>query len=356
MNSLNSNRYKILLVDDTPVNLKLLGQILDPEYEVFFAEDGETAIELAGTVRPDLILLDVIMPGLNGYDVCRHLKAQHDTANIPVLFVTSMGELEDERRGFEAGGVDYITKPISPSIVLARVQTHLALYNQSRLLEDMVEQRTKQLKQALETIKNATLETIHRLSMAAEYKDKNTGAHIQRMSHYSAALARQMGLTDGEVENIFHSAPMHDVGKIGIPDRILLKPGKLDADEWKIMKQHTTLGGKLLKSSTSKFFKTAEIIALTHHEKWEGSGYPKGLKGREIPLVGRIVAIADVFDALTVRRPYKDPFSLKKSYAIIQDKKGKHFDPDVVDAFFAIKDELISIKGKFQNKGISSIF
>jgi len=356
MKSVNSNRYKILLVDDTPVNLKLLGQILDPEYEVFFAEDGETAIQLAGEVKPDLILLDVMMPGMNGYDVCRHLKAQHDTTNIPILFVTSMGELEDERRGFEAGGVDYITKPISPSIVQARVQTHLALYNQSRLLEHMVEQRTKQLKQALETIKNASLETIQRLSKAAEYKDEDTGAHILRMSHYCAVLARQMGLTDREVENIFHSAPMHDVGKIAIPDRILLKPGKLDADEWKILKQHTTLGGKLLESSSSKFFKTAEVIALTHHEKWDGSGYPMGLKGSEIPLVGRIVAIADVFDALTARRPYKEPFSLKKSYAIIRESKGKHFDPDVVDAFFAIKDQLIGIKNKFQDKENGSIY
>jgi len=353
---MTNSKWKVLVVDDEPNNLQLLGQILQEQYQLSFATDGAKALDAAWKVKPDIILLDIMMPGMDGYEVCRRLKVDPETSKIPVIFVTAMGEMEDERRGFEVGGVDYITKPVSRPIVQARVRTHLALYDQNRLLEEMVQQRTKQLRQAFEKIKTASLDTIHRLSRAAEYKDEDTGAHILRMSNYSAAVARKMGLNEKTVESILYAAPMHDIGKIGTPDRILLKPGKLDPDEWAIMKQHAANGARILEGSDADFIKLGEVIALTHHEKWDGSGYPKGLKGKEIPKVGRIVAIADVFDALTTKRPYKEPFSLEKSYGIIKESKGSHFDPDVVDAFFAVEDEILQIKEKYKDKGEGLIF
>ncbi len=214
----------------------------------------------------------------------------------------------------------------------------------------MVVERTAELKQAIGEIKLASLDTIHRLVRAAEYKDEDTGAHIQRMSQYSAAIARKVGLEGSKMENILYAAPMHDVGKIGIPDYILLKPGKLDLCEWEVIKKHTVIGAEILRGSDAEFIQQAEAIALTHHEKWDGSGYPRGLRGLEIPLAGRIVAIADVFDALTSKRPYKEPFSIEKSFEIIKQGRGSHFDPDVVDAFFAIQDEILSIKEKYKDE------
>ena len=351
-----NSKWKILLVDDEPNNLQLLGQILQDQYQLSFAKDGAKALDVAWKVKPDIILLDIMMPEMDGYETCRRLKADPETSKIPVIFVTAMGEMEDERRGFEVGGVDYITKPVSAPIVLARVSIHLALYDQNRILEEIVQQRTKQLRQAFQKLETYSLDSIYRLTRAAEYKDEDTGAHIQRMSHYSAVVARQMGLSENVTNNILYGAPMHDVGKIGIPDRILLKPGKLDADEWDIMRQHTTFGGKILEGSKAGYLKLGEVIALTHHEKWDGSGYPNGLKGKEIPKVGQIVAIADVFDALTTKRPYKEAFSLEKSYTIIRESSGSHFNPVVMDAFFAVEDEILAIKDRYKDKGESIFF
>lgn len=348
---MKNSKWKVLVVDDEPGNLQLLGQILQEQYRLSFATDGVKALDAVWKVKPDIVLLDVMMPGMDGYEVCSRLKADPETSKIPVIFITALGETEYEHRGFEIGGVDYITKPVSAPIVKARVHTHLALYDQNRLLEEMVQERTKQLRQAFETIKNASLDTIHRLSRAAEYKDEDTGDHILRMSNYSAAVARKMGLDEATVESILYAAPMHDIGKIGVPDSILLKPGKLDADEWEIMKQHPATGARILEHSDADFIKLGEVIALTHHEKWDGTGYPKGLTGDKIPLAGRIVAIADVFDALTTKRPYKEPFSLEKSYGIIKESRGSHFDPDVVDAFFAVEDEILQIKEKYMEEG-----
>ncbi len=350
---MKNDKWKVLVVDDEPNNLQLLGAILQDQYQLSFAKDGAKALDVATKVKPDIILLDVMMPEMNGYDTCKRLKANPETSRIPVVFVTTMGGQEDERRGFQAGGVDYITKPVSAPIVLARVHTHLALYNQNRLLEEEVEQRTKQLRQAFQNLEAFSLDSIYRLTRAAEYKDEDTGAHIKRMSHYSAAVARQMGLSEDVIRRILYAAPMHDVGKLGIPDRILLKPGKLDRDEWEIMKQHTTFGGKILEGAKAGYLRLGEVVALTHHEKWDGSGYPRGLKGKEIPGVGRIVAIADVFDALTSKRPYKEPFSLEKSFAIIEEGRGNHFDPAVVDAFLAIKDEILSIRERYKDEDAS---
>ncbi len=350
-------KQTILVVDDVPENIDVLRGILKEEYKITFALNGEKALSIAGDSNPpDLILLDIMMPEMDGYEVCRQLKTNPATQKIPVIFVTAKGEVKDESKGFEVGCVDYITKPVSPSIVKARVKTQLALYDQNRILEEKVMQRTAQLREAFSKIKSASLDTIHRLSKAAEYKDEDTGAHILRMSNYSAAVARKMELDAATVESILYAAPMHDIGKIGTPDRILLKPGKLDKDEWEIMKQHAANGARILEGSDAEFINLGEVIALTHHEKWDGNGYPKGIKEKEIPLAGRIAAIADVFDALTTKRPYKDPFPLEKAYGIIKESRGSHFDPDVVDAFFAVEGEILEIKERYKDEGESSLF
>lgn len=356
---MNNSRHKqtILIVDDSPEYIDLLSGILNKGYRIKFAPNGEKALKVAKAKnQPDLILLDIEMPGMSGYEVCKRLKQDDATKKIPVIFVTTKGAVEDETAGFKLGAADYITKPVSPSIVCARVKTHLALNDQNRVLEDKVNEKTILLRIAFNRIKEASLDTIYRLSRAAEYKDEDTGAHILRMSNYSAAIARRMGLNEITVESILYAAPMHDIGKIGTPDQVLLKPGKLNPDEWEIMKQHTTNGGKILGNSDKGVIKLAEVIAMAHHEKWDGSGYPKGLKEKEIPLVARIAAIADVFDALTTKRPYKEPFSLEKSYGIIRESRGSHFDPDVVDAFFNIEDEILAIKEKYYDEGKSLLF
>lgn len=347
---------RILVVDDTPVNIRILAGLLS-DFSLSVATDGEQALVIATSARrPDLILLDVMMPGLDGFEVCRRLKADPTTRDVPVIFVTAQDDARDEVKGFEAGGVDYITKPFSPPVVRARVETHLALLTARRQLarhnaelETRVAERTAQLREALRKLEEASLETIVRLSRAAETRDDDTGSHVLRMSHYAAVIARRLGLPAEDAETLLHAAPMHDVGKIGIPDRILLKPGKLDADEWAIMRRHAEIGAQILSSSESPVIRLAEVVAMTHHEKWDGTGYPRGLRGEEIPLAGRIVAVADVFDALTTRRPYKEPFSLEKSYEILREGAGRHFDPAVVEAFFAVEDEILAIKARHQD-------
>jgi putative two-component system response regulator len=270
--------------------------------------------------------------------------------------VTALREKEDRVKGIEAGCDDFISKPVDKMELLARVRSLLKVKayndlmgNYRKELESEVASRTEELKHALERIKAASLETIYRLSMAAEYRDEDTGTHIKRMSFYCAAVARRMGLDESTVETILYAAPMHDLGKIGIPDLILLKPARLDPVEWEIMKQHTVIGANILKGSDAEFIRLGEIIARYHHEKWDGSGYPNSLKGIDIPIAGRIAAIADVFDALTSKRPYKEPFSVEKALAIIREGRGSHFDPDVVDAFFAIQDEILSIKNEYDD-------
>lgn len=351
-------KEKILVVDDENRNLRLMEAMLVPlGYEVILAGNGEEAIEKAQLSSPDLILLDIMMPGLDGFEVTRRLRSNEGTKIIPIVIVTSLGEVEDRVKALEVGADDFLSKPVDKTELKARVQSLLKVkaYNDhmrdyQKELEAEVAKRTEQLRRAFDKIKVASLDTIYRLTRAAEYKDEDTGAHIQRMSNYSATVARKFGLNEKSVESILYAAPMHDVGKIGIPDHILLKPGKLDPDEWEIMKQHTIMGEGILKGPDGGFIKLGETIALTHHEKWDGTGYPKGLKGKKIPQVGRITAIADVFDALTSKRPYKEPFSIEKSFTIIKEGRGTHFDPDVVDAFFALEDEILSIKGKYKDE------
>lgn len=354
----------ILVVDDEDRNLRLMEAVLLPlGYTVSFARNGEEALAKVHEALVDVILLDIMMPGLDGFEVARLLKSDDRTKIIPIVMVTALQEVEDRIRALEAGADDFLTKPADRTEIRARVASLVKvkayndyMRNYSRELETEVARRTKDLRLAFERIKAVSLEALYRLTRAAEYKDEDTGSHIQRMSHYSAAIAKTMGLNDRTVEYILYAAPMHDVGKIGIPDRILLKPGKLTDEEWIIMKQHTTIGGRILEGSKAGYIRLGEIVALTHHEKWDGSGYPLGLKGTKIPLVGRIVAIADVFDALMSKRPYKEAFSLEKSYEILRAGRGSHFDPDVVDAFFAAEKELDRIRQEFQDEGDSHLF
>jgi len=325
-------RPRLLLVDDEPANLQVLRHVLQDDYRLLFARDGHKALELARSEQPQLILLDVMMPGLSGLDVCRTLKAQSATSGIPVIFVTALAETQDEAQGFEAGAVDYISKPISPPIVRARVRTHLSLVRADELRE-------------------TRLQIVQRLGRAAEYKDNETGWHVLRMSHYSQILALAAGYTDEQAEDLLHAAPMHDVGKLGIPDAVLQKPGPLDEREWAIMRRHPEIGAEILGEHKSGVLAIARSIALAHHEKWDGSGYPTGLAGEAIPEEARIVAIADVFDALTSVRPYKPAWPVEQALGFLREQAGRHFDPRLVALFIEQMPAVLEVRGRFLEDG-----
>lgn len=326
-------RPKILVVDDEPINLQVLRQILQGDYRLLFARDGEKALQLAADERPHLILLDVMMPGLNGLETCRRLKSGTTTRAIPVIFVTALSEASDESAGFEAGAVDYITKPVSPAVVRARVRTHLSLVRVDEL------QQTR-------------LQIIQCLGRAAEYRDNETGLHVVRMSHYSRILALAAGLGEASAEEIMNAAPMHDIGKIGIPDAVLLKAGPLDETERSIMQEHVRMGAEILGEHDSPLLRMARSIALAHHEKYDGSGYPAGLAGEAIPIEARIVAIADVFDALTSVRPYKKAWTVDDAIALLQREKGRHFDPVLVDLFIDQLAAILEIKERYAEETV----
>jgi putative two-component system response regulator len=342
----------ILIIDDQVQNIELLEAYLAPEcYEIIKAFNGKDAVNIIAANQIDLVLLDIMMPRIDGFEVIRRVRQGEKNRLLPIILVTALKEKEDRVKGIEAGCDDFISKPVDKLELLARVHSLVKVkaYNDLMLnyrteLESEVTARTEQLKQALQRIKTASLDTIYRLSMASEYRDEETGAHIKRVSRYSAAIARKMGMDENTIETILYAAPMHDLGKIGIPDQILMKRGKLDPAEWKIIKFHTVIGAKILHGAEAEFIKLGEVIALSHHEKWDGSGYPNGEKGQQIPIAGRIVAIADVFDGLTSKRPYKEAFPTEVSLAIVKQGRGTHFDPDVADAFFGIQDEIINIK------------
>ncbi len=323
-----TNLPLILAVDDEASNLQLLRQILQDHYRLLFAKDGTRALELVRQESPDLILLDVMMPGMSGYEVCAALKADPATAAIPVVFVTALTDTADELEGFNAGAVDYITKPVSPPIVRARVRIHLSLVR-------------------MEELRATRLEIVQRLGLAAEYKDNETGLHVIRMSHFSRIIGIAAGLSEAEADDLLHAAPMHDVGKIGIPDRILQKPGPLDPDEWAIMQSHVTIGAEIIGEHEGGMLALARQIALTHHEKYDGTGYPNKLRGDEIPLAGRIVAIADVFDALTSKRPYKKAWSEDEALTFLREQRGRHFDPALVDLFLGQMDAVRAVQQRW---------
>lgn len=332
---------KILIVDDEPNNLQVLRQILKKRYQLGFAKSGEEALRRVHELAPDLILLDIMMPGMDGYAVCEALKAEPSTQAIPVIFVTALDEVKDEARGFELGAVDYINKPVRPLLVQARVKTHLMLYNQQQVCEEAVRERTAELE-------STRLQIIQRLGRAAEYKDNETGLHVLRMSHYARILAEHLGWQDKACQLLLNAAPMHDIGKIGIPDQILRKPGKLDDEEWVIMRRHPEIGANIIGESSSRLLDMARIIALTHHERWDGQGYPRGLSEQEIPLVGRIITVADVFDALTTQRPYKPAWTVEAALQCMTENAGQGLDPSLVTLF---KDkalsEVLAIKQKW---------
>jgi putative two-component system response regulator len=328
---MNDTPKTLLLVDDEPANLQVLKNILADDYRLIFARDGERALQLARQEHPDLVLLDVMMPGMSGHDVCRKLKQDDTTAHLPVIFVTAMGDTDDEALGFDLGAVDYLTKPVRPAIVRARVRNHLNLVR-------------------VDELRKTRLSVVQRLGRAAEYKDNETGLHVIRMSLFSKILARQAGYSENFCETLLNAAPMHDVGKIGIPDAILQKPGKLDPEEWAIMQQHAEIGARILEDDGSELMQMANRIALCHHEKWDGSGYPEGLAGDTIPVEARIVALADVFDALTSVRPYKPAWPIEKATDLIKEQSGKHFDPSLVDAFFQCLPEILEAREKWQEE------
>lgn len=352
---------RVLAVDDEDRNLRLMEAMLLPlGYEVFLARSGEEALDIMRHAPPDVVLLDIMMPGVNGFEVARRMKADEKTHIIPIIMVTALKDVDDRVKALDAGADDFLTKPVEKMELKARVASSvkIKLYNDhlrsyQKELEGKIERRTMELELAYKRVREASLDTIHRLSKAAEYKDEHTGDHIQRMSRYSMAIAQEMGLGQKVLNSILYAAPMHDIGKIGIPDRILLKPRRLEPAEWEIMKKHTIIGAQILQGSDVGFIRLAEVIAMTHHERWDGNGYPRGLSGEQIPLVGRICAVADVFDALASRRPYKEPVSVEDSFAIIAEGKGIRFDPKVVDAFFAAKNEILSIKALYPDSGPS---
>ena len=321
----------ILVVDDETTNLNVLRQILKQHYRLLFAKSPEKALELAETELPDLILLDVMMPQMNGYQVCERLKQNILTQHIPVIFVSALSDAAEEAQGFAVGGVDYITKPVSGAIVRARVATHLSLVQ-------------------VDELKKTRLEIVQRLGLAAEYKDNETGLHVIRMSHYSHIIARAAGFDEARAEDLLHAAPMHDIGKIGIPDCILQKPGKLTPEEWAIMREHPVIGARIIGVHTIGLLHMAHDIALTHHERWDGSGYPRGLQGEDIPVVGRIVAVADVFDALTTQRPYKKAWPLNEAIAYSRVQRGKHLDPRLVEVFLEQLPAVLEVKERWAEK------
>jgi len=321
-------RPLLLVVDDESANLQLMRRLLDQDYRLLFAKDGPRALELAVVERPDLILLDVMMPGMNGHDTCRALKAEPATAGIPVIYVTALTEAEDEVEGFATGAVDYINKPVSAAILRARVRTHLSLVH-------------------LDELRQSRLELVQRLGRAAEYKDTETGYHVVRMSHYAAVLARAIGKDEAWVDDLLAAAPMHDIGKIGIPDHILTKPGKLTPAEWTVMQDHPAIGAEIIGEHSDPMLVMAYKAALTHHEKWDGSGYPAGLAGADIPLEGRLVAVADVFDALTSTRPYKRPWTNEEAADLIKSEAGRHFDPEIVEAFLRSMPEILAVQQRY---------
>ena len=338
----------LLVVDDELANVKLMEKVLAAEgySNVRATTDSRQALDIIREQGTDLVLLDLNMPHLNGFEVMAQIHAQLDSPPV-ILVLTAQTDLEHRLRALREGARDYVTKPFEIPELLARVRNlleahllQLHLSRENEILEARVSARTQELH-------DSRLDIIRRLGRAAEFRDNETGLHIIRMSKYSQILGLRAGMTEAEAELLLQASPMHDIGKIGIPDHILLKPGKLDAHEWEIMKQHAQIGADLLDGNPAPLLRMARDIALSHHEKWDGSGYPKGLAGEDIPLVGRVVAVADVFDALTSVRPYKAAWPVEKAVDYLKEQRGRHFEARLVDLFLEELDEVADIRGRY---------
>ncbi len=356
---------KVLIVDDTAENREIFKGLLETDHTIYLAKNGEQGIQLARKREPDLILMDVMMPVMDGYEACKVLKEDAVTREIPLIFLTSMAEEEDEAKGLTLGAVDYVTKPVRPSILKERVKNHLELKRsrdllkrQNEVLEERVLERTRQMEELQDVAMVA-------MGALAESRDPETGNHIRRTQHYIKALAMHLKNHPGVgsyfepeiITSLYKSAPLHDIGKVGVPDQILLKPGKLTAGEFDIMKKHTVYGRDAIAAAEGSmivaddFLIFAKEIAYLHHEKWDGSGYPEGRKGEEIPISARLMAVADVYDALISKRVYKPAFPHEKAVSIIAEGRGTHFDPDIADAFMEIHLQFDEIAMRFKDTG-----
>ena len=362
----------ILLIDDDPAALEALNECLRPHYQTRIATRGQKGLELARLQpQPDLILLDVELPDMKGYTVCSALKQDMLTAQIPVMFLSSHTDVFDITRGLQLGAVDYVTKPVAPPILLARVQTHLRLReasdwlrDQNAHLETLVSRRTRDLEARTLELQHSQDLTIFALGSIAETRDNETGNHIYRTSAYVEVMARHLAVRASrrhetvamrDWEMIWKSAPLHDIGKVGIPDNILLKPGKLTTEEFEVMKRHTVLGRDAIRAaeirvkSEGSFLRVASEIAYGHHERWDGTGYPQGIGGEDIPLSARLMALADVYDALVSKRVYKPPMPHAAAVEIIREGRGSHFDPEVLDVFLETTDAFADINLRYSD-------
>ena len=355
----DDEQKNILAVDDSPENIEIIKQSLTPEYQVKAAVRGELALEIARQQRVDLILLDIRMPGMDGYEVCQRLKEDPDTAQIPIIFLTGQDTMSDEALGLQMGAVDFIIKPINPPILKARLQTHLALNSARKKLEKHNNYLEELVEEKVAEIADSRMALIYALARLAESRDEETGEHLIRTQKYCWLLVNKLKekggycqeINDSYCKNISIATPLHDIGKVGIPDSILLKPGKLSAEEFERVKNHTLIGYDIIEEiqqmyADNTLLQVGANIVLYHHEKWNGSGYPEGLSGQDIPLEARIMAIADVYDALRSERPYKDAFSPAKSSKIIQEDRGSHFDPLLVDCFLELESEFAKISSE----------
>lgn len=371
MEANEDTRPAILVIDDSPQNLLLIDELLSGEYRVKVAANGNRGLAIARqTPAPDLILLDVRMPDPDGYEVCRQLKSDPATSDIPIIFLTALNDPADEAQGLARGAVDYITKPVSPPILSARVRNHLRLKEVASFLRDRnafleaeVQRRTEESRRRAEEARVAQETIMISLASIAEARDNETGNHILRTQHYVRALAEYLSshprfsaqLSEEMIDLLFKAAPLHDIGKVGIPDRILMKPGRLTDEEMTVMKTHTTIGHDAIEKTMQRVgervpvLEVAKEIALSHQEKWDGSGYPLGLAGDAIPLSGRLMAVADVYDALISRRVYKEPIPIPETIEIMIRGRASHFDPDILDAFLHLRDRFREIQERFMD-------
>jgi len=350
-----NRKKRILIVDDTKINIDVLLNLLS-DYDLFVALSGEKAIKTTLKKDIDLILLDIVMPELNGYETCKIIKNNPITKDIPIIFITAKTDEDSIEKAYDVGGVDYITKPFHPKEVLSRISTHLSLSEYTHKLEELVTKKTnelqetnKELQNMYEELEETQREVIFTMGAIGERRSKETGYHVTRVALYSELLARYYGLNEKEVQLLKEASPMHDIGKVAIPDSILNKPTRFTTQEFEEMKKHSDFGYQILQHSNRPLLKIASIVASQHHEKWDGTGYPKGLKEEEIHIYGRITALADVFDALGSNRVYKDAWCNEKIFKLFKDEKGKHFDPKLIDIFFDNLDDFLSIKNKLED-------